>query len=216
MKDQNLKLRVETELQWNPSVDATHVGVAVDKAVVTLSGAVGTYAEKMAIERTALNVKGVKGVAEEITVRPFGDTGVADDEIAKRALRTLEWDVMVPEDGIQVRVENGLVSLSGEVEWQFQRDAAARAVQNLYGVLALNNHITLKTRVQATDIHKRIGDALDRQAHIDGDAIRVTIEGGQVRLDGKVNAWADRRVIERAVWSAAGVTSVDDRVTVAA
>jgi len=216
MQDQNLKSLIESELAWNPSVDATHIGVAVDKAVVTLSGAVGTYAEKMAVERTVLNVKGVQGVAEDITVRPFGDTGVADDEIAKRALRSLEWDVVVPADSIQVRVENGLVNLSGEVDWQFQRDAAARAVQNLYGVVALNNHITLKNRVQASDIHKRIGDALDRQARIDSGAIRVTIQGGKVSLEGKVKAWADRSIIERAAWSAAGVTSVEDRVTVAA
>jgi osmotically-inducible protein OsmY len=216
MKDQALKSRVETELEWNPSVDATRVGVAVNKAVVTLSGVVGSYAEKTAIERAALNIRGVHGLAEGVTVRPFGETGIADDEIAERALLSLEWDVMVPDDRVQVRVENGLVSLSGELDWHFQRDAAERAIRNLYGVVALNNHITLKTRVQAADIHKRIGDALDRQSNIDGGAIHLTIDGGTVRLEGQVKAWADRRIVERAAWSAAGVTSVEDRITVAA
>ena len=216
MSDQNLRKLVEAELDWDPCLDASRIGVAVDQSVVTLSGAAASYAEKMAAERAAQSVKGVLGVAQNIEVRPFGDVGVDDDEIAKRAVRTLEWDVMVPNERIKIRVEDGHVTLTGEVDWKYQRDASERAVRNLYGVRAFNNQIKLKARVQPSDVHRRIEDALDRQAQIDGRNIQVKVEGGRVSLEGKVNAWADRAVIERAAWGAHGVTAVEDRVTIAA
>lgn len=160
--------------------------------------------------------QGVVDLAQEVDVRPFGDTGVDDDEIAKRAIRSLEWDVMVPKDCIQVRVESGLVTLTGEVDWQFERDAAERAVRNLYGVIGFNDQIQLKSRAQVKDIHLRIEDALDRQASVDAHRVQVSVEGGKVHLNGNYKTWPERRTIERAAWSAPGVSSVEDHMTLAA
>lgn len=216
MNDQKLQRRVEAELEWDPSVDATRLGVAADKGVITLSGVVATYSEKLNAERAAMRVKGVRGLAEEITVRPLGDIGTHDDEIAKRAVNSLEWDVMVPHDDIQMRVENGRVTLSGEVDWDFQRDAAERSVRHQRGVVTLLNEITLKPRIQPKDITHRIHDALERQGRIDATAIRVSVEGGRVSLEGKVDSWRDRALIERAAWSAPGVNAVADHTTVSA
>jgi osmotically-inducible protein OsmY len=127
--DRNLQKLIEAELERGRRINATEVGVAVDKGVVTLTGAVGTYYEKLNAERAAMRVKGVRGLAEEIVVRPFGDIGSSDDEVAKRALSSLEWDVVVPNKSVQVRVEKGAVTLTGEVDWDFQRDAAERSVR---------------------------------------------------------------------------------------
>lgn len=215
MNDHDLKKRVEAELEWNPAIETSQIGVAVDKSVVTLSGAVRSYPEKLALERTVMSVKGVAGLAQEVHVRPFGDSGVDDDEIAKRAIRALEWDVMVPNDRIQVRVESGLVTLTGEVDWQFQRDAAERAIRNLYGVIGFNDQIRLTARAKVADIRLRIEDALDRQASIDASRVKVSVEGGKVHLTGKYASWSERDAIERAAWSAPGVSSIDDRMTMA-
>lgn len=215
MNDRNLQKRVEAELDWDPRINAAEIGVSADKGVVTLNGAVGTYAEKINAEAAAMRVKGVMGIAEDIQVRPFGDIGSGDDEIAKRALSTLEWDTSVPHKQVQVQVEKGAVTLTGEVDWDFQRDSAKRVVQRLYGVRSVTNKMTLKSRVQPDDIHRRIQDALERQGQINAGDVKVTIDGGKVRLEGKVEAWHDRSVIERATWGAAGVYSVEDNTTVA-
>jgi osmotically-inducible protein OsmY len=216
MSDRNLQKLIEAELEWDPRVNAAEVGVAVDKGVVTLTGAVGTYYEKLNAERVAMRVKGVRGLAEEIVVRPFGDIGNSDDEVAKRALSSLEWDVVVPNKAVQVRVEKGAVTLTGEVDWDFQRDAAERTIQKLYGVRSMTNSITLKSRVTPENVHHCIEDALKRQGQIHAKNIRVSVDGGKVSLDGEVDAWHDRQVIERAAWAAPGVYVVVDRVTVAA
>ena len=216
MTDNTLKTLVETELHWEPSLDDSKIGVAVSDGVVTLSGSVDTYAEKLAAETAAQRVKGVRGVAMDLDVRPFGDSGAEDDEIAKRALNSLDWNTMVPDDAVKVAVDGGVLTLSGDVDWQYQRDAAERAVQRLYGVRSVVNQIRLRPRVAPADVKRRIVEALHRQARIDADNIRVAVEGGKVRLEGKVNAWGDRTVIERAVWAAPGVVAVEDRVNVGA
>lgn len=216
MSDKTLQTQVEKELQWEPSLDSSSIGVAVDKGVVTLSGAVRTYAEKIAARDAVERIKGVRGVAMDLDVRPFGDTGTSDDEIAKRVLNTLDWHSTVPSNAVKVRVDDGLVTLTGELEWQFQRDAAVRAVEKIHGVRSVSNAITLKSRVAPADVRQKIEAALQRQAHIEASGIRVSVEGGKVRLDGKVHDWADRSVIERAAWSAPGVSSVDDHVTIGA
>ena len=214
MNDRNLQKRVEAELDWEPRINAAEIGVSVDKGVVTLNGAVGTYAEKINAEAAAMRVKGVMGIAEDIQVRPFGDIGSSDDEIAKRARNSLEWDTMTPDKQIQVQVEKGAVTLTGEVDWDFERTSAKRVVQHLYGVRSVVNKMTLKSRVQPEDIHRRIQDALERQGQINAGDVHVTVDGGKVRLDGKVEAWRDRRVIERAAWGAPGVYTVEDKVVV--
>jgi osmotically-inducible protein OsmY len=147
MNDLNLQKLVEAELEWDPRLDAAEIGIAVNDGVVTLSGAVGSYSEKLSAEHAAMRVKGVRGLAEAIEIRPFGDVGVHDDEIAKRAVSCLEWDETVPHRLIQVKVEGGCVILTGEVDWDFQRDAAFRDIQNLQGVRSVSNKVTLKSRV---------------------------------------------------------------------
>lgn len=214
MNDKTLQTLVESELQWDPSVKAAGIGVAVNEGVVTLSGSVSSCAEKWAAQRAVERVRSVRGVAMELAVRPFGDTGTDDDEIAKRVLNTLDWSAVVPSGAIHCRVESGMVTLTGEVDWQYQRDAAVRAVHKLHGVLSVSNEIRLKSRVVSGDVKRRIEEALDRQAAVDASGIRVTVEGSKVRLDGEVHAWADRSTIERAAWSAPGVVAVEDRVAV--
>lgn len=216
MKNKTLQERVETELSWDPRLDATSIGVSANDGVVTLSGSVGTYSEKLDAEQAALRVRGVHGIAENIDVRPFGDVGLDDDEIAKRALSSLEWDVMVPDKTIQLVVEDGYVTLTGEVEWEFQRAAAARAIHKLYGVRQITNDITLKTRIQPEDVHQLIKDALERQGQIEAGNIKVSIDGGKVNLTGHVKSWSERSVIEHAAWAAPGVYAVNDQTTVAA
>ena len=216
MKDRILQELVEAELSWDPRLDATAIGVSAKDGVVTLSGSVATYSEKLDAQHTALRVRGVHGLAENIDVRPFGDVGNSDDEIAHRAVSSLQWDVMVPDQAIQVVVEDGYISLTGVVDWDFQRAAAARAVHRLYGVRQITNEITLKPRVQSEDIHALIKHALERQGQIEADHIKVSVDGGKVSLRGHVKSWPDRAVIENAAWAAPGVNAVDDQVTVSA
>ena len=216
MTDKTLQARVEDELDWEPSIDSSNIGVAVHAGVVRLSGSVRTYPQKIAAEKAAQRVKGVRGVALDIDVRPFGDTGTSDDEVAKRALNTLAWHAMLPGNALKVRVENGHVTLTGELDWQYQREAAERAVQKLYGVRSVINQITLKPQVLASNVKRRIEDALERQARIEAGQVHVSIEGGKVKLDGKVDSWSDRNAVERAAWAAPGVTAVEDRVVIAA
>lgn len=213
MTDHDLQKRVEAELEWSPMIDATRIGVSVTNAVVTLSGAVRNYVEKIALERLVMSVRGVHGLAQEIDVRPEGPTGVDDDEIAGRAVNRLAWDAMVPDDRIQVRVEDGRVTLTGEVDWQFQREAAERAVRSLPGILGFNDQVRLKHRTDVADIRTRITAALDRQANLDAARVHIAVEGGEVSLTGNYMTWPDRAVIERAAWSSPGVSSVQDDMT---
>ncbi|TAJ69823.1 MAG: BON domain-containing protein [Phenylobacterium sp.] len=213
MEDRLLKKLVDDELQYQPSVDAADIGVRVENGIVHLDGNVSTFAQKAAVENAVKRVRGVRGYVEDLVVRPHGDT-YSDDAIAARVANLLEWDVTLPRDVIKVQVEGGTVTLSGEVPWAYQRTSAETGVRRLAGVRALINLITIKPRVEAVDIKRRIEEALERQAEVESDRITVTVDGGKVRLDGKVRAWFERDIIERAAWSAAGVLAVDDRVTV--
>ncbi len=214
MSDMSLRQNVLDELEFDPAVDATKIGVAVDKGVVTLSGHVGSYAEKIAAERIVQRVKGVRGVAQEIEVRYPNEHRNADDEIAQRAAKILEWDSTVPPGKIKVKVEKGWITLSGEAEWQFQRRAAEAAVRKLSGVSGVMNMVTVRPRVDAINVKHRIEDALKRSAEVEADAIRVAVAGGRVTLEGKVRAWRARNVAEQAAWAAPGVVAVEDRLTI--
>ena len=214
MSDMSLRQNVLDELEFDPAVDATKIGVAIDKGVVTLSGHVGSYAEKIAAERIVQRVKGVRGVAQEIEVRYPNENKNADDEIAQRAAKILEWDSTVPPGKIKVKVEKGWITLSGEAEWQFQRQAAEAAVRKLSGVSGVMNMITVRPRVDAINVKHRIEDALKRSAELQADAIRVAVAGGRVTLEGKVRAWRERNVAEQAAWAAPGVVAVEDRLTI--
>ena len=154
-------------------------------------------------------------MAEELEVRYPGDYSTKDDEIAQRALNSLAWDAMVPRDGVTVTVRNGVVTLSGQVSWQFERNAAEKAVRTLYGVVDVVDNIKLKTRPQPTDVKSRIESALRRNAELDSDSIRVSVSDGTVTLDGTVDTWSARDTAEDAAWSAPGVRTVVDRLSVA-
>ncbi len=214
MTDRSLHQAVLDEFEWDPSFNAAHIGVAVEDGIVTLSGHVASYAEKVAAERAAKRVAGVRGVAQEIEVRYPSDKKTADDQIAKRALDMLSWDTTIPEDKISVTVQKGWVTLSGEVNWGYQRSQAENAVRRLSGVTGVTNVIAVKTAVRATDVKERIEKALQRNAEVASNSIRVSATGGKVVLEGNVKAWYERDLVERTAWAAPGVTAVEDRISI--
>jgi osmotically-inducible protein OsmY len=214
ISDLELQEHVIDELEFEPAVNAAHIGVTANKGVVTLTGFVRSYAEKLAAERAARRVKGVKAIAEEIEVRLPSDTKHADDEIAGRAVNILRWQVGLPADRIAVKVERGLVTLSGEVEWQFQKSDAEAAIHKLSGVVGVVNQIRLAAAVHAGEVREKIEKALQRSAELEAHGISVQTDGGKVVLRGKVRAWYERDLAEQAAWSAPGVTAVEDHLTV--
>jgi osmotically-inducible protein OsmY len=184
MSDKTLRQAVMDELEWDPSFNAQHIGVAVEDGVVTLTGHVGSYIERLAAEKAVRRIKGVRAIAEEIEVRFASDKKTSDDQIARRALDVIAWDSTIPKDKIQIKVQNGFVTLSGEVDWFYQRDDAEAAVRKLTGVKGLSNEIKVKPQVRGTDIKQRIETALKRNAEVEAEAIKVTVQDGRVILDG--------------------------------
>ncbi|MCP2073084.1 UNVERIFIED_ORG: osmotically-inducible protein OsmY [Pseudomonas lini] len=215
MDDLTLRKTILEELEFQPDINAANIGVAVDNGVVTLSGHVSTYAQKINAERAVKGIKGVRAVAEEIKVRLDKGAGTADDTIAARALKIINWSSDVPEGDIKVIVQNGWVNLEGEVDWQYQKETVERAVFKLSGVVGVNNRLTLRPRVDAGNIQRRIEEALKRSAEVDAQGIRVKVDGDVVRLEGKVHLWRQRRIAERAAWSVPGVREVDDHLLLA-
>jgi osmotically-inducible protein OsmY len=213
MSELQLRQDVVDELEFEPSVDAAHIGVAVDKGVVTLTGHVASYAEKQAAIAAVRRVKGVRAIAEEIEVRYPFDKKTSDDEIAQRAIDILGWDTMVPSDAIQAMVHNGWVTLTGSVDWYYQKKHAEEDVRKLSGVRGVTNTIEIKPSAQAEDVKRKIEEALKRHAEIEASAIQVTVrERNKVILEGKVGSWDERHAVENAAWSAPGVKSVEDRM----
>lgn len=210
--DLQLQQRVIDELEFEPSVNAAHIGVSARDGVVTLAGRVESFAEKLAAEHAARRVKGVKAVAQELIVHLPADRKTADDEIAARAVSLLNWDSLLPHGEIAVTVEHGIVSLAGTVEWQYQRGEAEEDIRKLSGVKAIINKIVVQPRVRTEDVHAKIRAALERNAAIEASNITVGVSGGKVSLTGTVDAWTEREAIERAVWSAPGVTQVEDHI----
>lgn len=215
MSDKELQHSILAELEFDPKIDAAHVGVAVDNGVVTLSGHVTTYAERLAAEQAVRQIKGVRAIAQEIEVRYATDKKTSDDEIAKRALSIVGWSTTVPQDAIKLTVQKGLVTLSGQVDWQFQKKAAEEAVWKLSGVTGVINNIRLNPTVVASDIKRKLEDALERRARVEADAIRIhVVDGNKVTIEGNVGSWDELNAVEDAAWSVAGVQSVDDRLTI--
>lgn len=214
MNDSDLRQVVIDELEFEPSVEASNIGVAAKDGIVTLSGYVTSYAQKMATERAVRRVKGVHGMAQEIEIRYATDKKINDDEIARRCANIISWDTTLPEGKIAVKVERGWVTLSGEVPWHFQRVSAESGVRKITGVNGITNLITIKAHVQASDIKSRIEEALKRSAEVEAHSIRVLVTDSSVRLEGKVNDWREREIVEKAAWSVPGVMAVDDRLTV--
>jgi osmotically-inducible protein OsmY len=213
--DAQLKSDVTRELEWDPSINATNVGVAVKNGVVTLTGHLETYAEKYAVERIVQRVQGVQALAVELDVKLAPGHKRSDSEIAEAAEAALKWNSEVPNDRIQLRVEKGWITLKGEVEWDFQRRAAARAVQPLIGVVGVDNDIRLKVHATPADIATRIRDALERHALDESKRIEVTVSGTKAILRGAVHSWAERAAAQGAAWSAPGIVSVENDLKVA-
>lgn len=213
MGDIVLRQDVLDELEFEPRIDAAHIGVAVEKGVVTLTGHVATYAEKLAAERAVQRVKGVRAIAQDIQVRFPEEKKTADDEIAGRALSIMAWEMGAASDKVRVKVQDGWVTLSGETEWYFQKESAENAVRKLSGVVGLTNAIVIRPCVDAADVRRSIKAALERNADIEANEIEIAVDGSKVTLEGKIRTWHERAVAERAAWAAAGVTDVDDRLS---
>ena len=212
--DSQLQADVMSELDWEPSVDSADIGVAVVDGVVTLNGYVKSYAQKLAAERAARRVGGVKAIAEELKVRFASDAKTADHEIAKRIVDMFAWNSQIPDDKLQVKVEHGWVTLTGEAAWHYQSREAERVASLVSGVTGVSNLIKLVSKVNAGDVRSRIQSALERQADLDSKAITVGVDGTKVTLGGHVGAWFERQAAERAAWAAPGVTQVVDRIAV--
>jgi osmotically-inducible protein OsmY len=214
MTDQSLKQSVLDELAWDPSVTEAHIGVTARGGVVTLTGHVGSYAEKCAAEHVVGRISGVKAIAEELEVHYLYDVGHGDEDIAKQALNVLAWDLSVPKDKVKVKVEKGWITLSGDVNWYYQKHAAEMDVRKLLGVMGLSNQITIKPSVQASDIRNKIRAAFERNAEFEAGNIVVSTEGGKVTLSGKVDSYYERTLAENTAWSAPGVTEVSDLISI--
>jgi osmotically-inducible protein OsmY len=210
--DEEIQRDVQAELKWDARLQPNEIGVIVKDGVVTLTGWVDSFLKKWDAEEAAERVAGVKAVANDIEVRL--STERTDADIAATAAKALQWNSFVPEDKIQVVVSKGWVTLRGEVEWQYQKEEAARAVRNIAGVKGVSNLITVSPRATPSELKKKIEDALVRSATLDANRITVQVEGSKVVLKGTVRSWAERAEAERTAWSAPGIISVDNRIVV--
>jgi osmotically-inducible protein OsmY len=215
MNDITLRHNVLDELEYEPSVDAEHIGVTADDGTVTLSGHVKSYSEKQAAINAVRRVSGVRAIADDIDVRYDSDKKTSDDEIAKRAVDILAWDSLVPKDAISILVSDGWVTLTGSVNWYYQKKTAEDAVRKLSGVRGIINNIGIVPAVRSDDVKRKIEDALKRHAEVEAKSIRVTVKGNDaVVLEGTVDNWDERYAVQNAAWSAPGVRSVDDRLAI--
>ena len=214
MIDTDLKKNVQAALDWDPSLDASDVGVSVAEGVVTLRGNVASYPEKLAAERVAQRVFGVKAVANDLMVHIPTAFQHTDTELAQAAVAGLEWSAVVPRGRLEVTVTDGWVTLKGTLDSQYQREAAVRAIHDLHGVKGVRNEIALTAQVSPADVRDKIEAAFRRSAEIDARCISVAAADGKVILSGNVRSWSERTQAARAAWAAPGVRQVEDRMAV--
>ena len=212
--DSDLQMNVLEELKWEPSVDPNRIGISIKNGIVALTGVVSSFTEKLAAEEAAKRVSGVRAVVNEIEVELPDDVTRSDEDIAAAAIAALNANVLVPPDAIKVTVSKGWVKLEGEVEWQFEKEAAEKAVRYLPGELGVSDLIKVKPRVSPAEIKFKIEGALERSAEVDAQRVRVEVAGGKVTLNGIVSSWAERAEAERAAWAAPGIHTVENRITV--
>jgi len=212
--DNQIQKDVMEELSWEPFLNESEIGVAVKDGIVTLSGIVDSYSKKISAEKAAKKVVGVKAVAEDIQVGISPSYRKSDTEIAEAVLNALRWHTAVQEDKIKIKVEDGIVKLEGEVEWEYQRNNAKMAIDNLTGVRSVINLITVAPKITPTDISKKISIALHRSATFDAEKIKIDVVGNQVTLRGKVRSFAEKEDAENAAWAAPGISRVDNRLEI--
>ncbi len=214
-EDLDLQQRVIDELELDPSVNAAHIGVSANGGVVTLTGHVESFAEKCAAEQIVRRVRGVKALAQELEVRLPPHKKTADDEIAARAVKILGWDISLSQTTMpSVKVEHGVITLSGEVEYEYQRAAAENDVRRLGGVKAVINNIQIRPRVTVTDVRAKIRAAFERAADLEAGGVVIDVTDGRVTLRGRVHSWPEREAARRAAWSVPGVVAVEDHISV--
>lgn len=212
--DAQLQQDVLAELKWEPSVNAARIGVEVADGIVTLAGHVDSYGEKWAAEEAVQRVSGVKALAIEMDVTLPGESKRNDVDIARSAENAIECMGQMPREAIKLRVEGGWITLSGEVDWNFQRSAARAAVRHLMGVTGVSDQIVLKPRAKSLVMQADIESALRRTARGDTHRIAVVVQGGDVTLSGTVSSWGERQAACHAAWSTPGVHSVADQIHV--
>jgi osmotically-inducible protein OsmY len=213
-KDRELQELVLKALEFEPGVDAAQIGVTAHEGVITLRGSVTTFYQKSMAERATSHVYGVRAIANDVEVLPTHDMRRSDTAIAEAAANALMWDTAVPGKAVKVAVREGWVSLTGDLDWRYQRDAAEDTVRRLYGVKGVTNLIIMKPHVRTADVQARIEGAFKRSAEIDSKHVHVEARDGQVVLTGTVRSLSERQEAERAAWSAPGVILVDDRLAV--
>jgi len=214
MTDQNLRQDIYDQLDYEPSLDAGAIGVAVDDGIVTLTGHTVTYLEKVTATQIVESIRGVCAITNKIVVQPDGPHLAPDADIARRIAKSLKWNTAVPEERIHVTVRSGCVTLEGEVGWHYQAEAAAQTVHRLSGVIAVHNHIRVRQSPQAADVLERIRRAFLRDAELEASGIRVSLDNGTATLEGTVRHLGECRSAERAAWAAPGITKVVDRLRV--
>ena len=213
--DETIQREVLQELRWDSRVQPNEIGVAVKDGVVTLTGYVDTYLKKLAAKEAALRVHGVKAVANDIQVRLPGMSERTDTDLARAAREALQWDIEVPADRVKITVSNGWVTLDGEVDYGFQKQAAERAINRLAGVKGVTNLIRVAPRVLPGELKQDIEQALVRNARTDAQRIQVDVEGRKVILRGTVSSYAEKEAAEDTAWAEPGVTEVEDHILVA-
>lgn len=210
--DQEIQKDVMDELKWEPAINATEIGVAVHNGIVTLNGTVQFYAEKLAAESAVKRIKGVKAIADDIEVRVTKDGTPTDSKVAETVVNALEANALIPTQKIKIRVDNGWVTLEGEVDWLYQRNTAGKAISYLNGVKGIRNWITIKPAINTEIVKENIRKALERSADLEAEKIKIDIQGSKVILKGSARSWNERKEVERAAASAPGVTEVDDQL----
>jgi osmotically-inducible protein OsmY len=213
--DAQVQQDVIAELEWEPSINAAQIGVEVKDGIVTLAGHVSSYAEKWDAERAAQRVSGVKALAVEMDVKLAGSSKRNDADIARSAQDVLQWTAYLPKDSVKVMVEDGWITLSGEVDWEYQRQAAVGGVRYLMGVTGVSDQIVVKPKVSLSAVKSDIEAALKRRATADAQKISVGVRGGDVTLTGTVHSWSERDLARNAAWGTPGVRNVVDNITIA-